>query len=108
MRLLLDECVPRRLRQKFEGFQVVTVEAAGFKGLKNGKLLAAAASADFDVLVTVDKNLRYQQNNAKLPMAVLLLSAYSNRVEDLEPLAEDALLVLTTIAKGDFIEIERK
>ena len=105
--MLLDECVPRRIRRKFDGFQVTTIETAGFKGLKNGKLLAAA-SADFDVLVTVDKNLGYQQNNATLPMAVLLLSAYSNRVEDLEPLAEEAVLALATISKGDFVEIKRK
>lgn len=91
----------------FDGFQVTTIETAGFKGLKNGKLLAAA-SADFDVLVTVDKNLGYQQNIARLPMAVLLLSAYSNRVEDPEPLAEEAVLAVATISKGDFVEIKRK
>jgi hypothetical protein len=70
--------------------------------------LLAAASNEYDVLITVDKNLRYQQNEAALPMSVVLLSAYSNRVEDLEPLAEDARLILTTIGKGEFIEIERK
>jgi len=49
MRVLLDECVPRRLGRKFEGFEVFTIESAGFKGLKNGKLLAAG-SRDYDVL----------------------------------------------------------
>lgn len=106
MKLLLDECVPRRLRRKFKGFQVVTIEAAGFKGLKNGKLLATA-SADFDVLITVDKNLRYQQNSSTLPRAVLLLSAHTNRVEDLESLAEEAMLALASMVKGDFVEIEQ-
>lgn len=54
MRLLLDECVPRPLRRYFAEYRVSTVEQAGFKGLKNG-LLLAAASEEFDVLVTVDK-----------------------------------------------------
>lgn len=107
MKLLLDECVPRRLRRKFEVFQVFTIEAAGFKGLKNGRLLAAA-SKDYDVLITVDKNLRYQQNETTLPIAVVLLSAFSNRVQDLEPLAEDAMRVLAKLRKGEFIEIEQK
>lgn len=107
MKLLLDECVPRRLGRKFDGFEVYTVEAAGFKGLKNGRSLAAA-SAHYDVFITVDKNLRYQQNETTLPIPVVLLSAYSNRVQDLEPLAEDAKRILTTIGKGEFIEIERK
>ncbi|MGD9560665.1 MAG: DUF5615 family PIN-like protein [Pyrinomonadaceae bacterium] len=106
MKLLLDECVPRRLRRKFEGFQVFTIDEAGFKGLKNGKLLLAA-STDYEVLITVDKNLQYQQDVGNLPMAVVVLSAHTNRVEDLEPLIDKALQTLVTIRRGDFIEIER-
>lgn len=63
MRLLLDECVPRRLKRDFVGYDVSTVEDAGLKGLKNGRLLQAA-SGQFDVLVTVDRNLIRQHNIA--------------------------------------------
>jgi predicted nuclease of predicted toxin-antitoxin system len=66
MRLLLDECTPHRLRHDFTGHMVATVDEAGFKGLKNGQLLAAAVG-NFDVLVTVDQNLPHQQNLASFP-----------------------------------------
>ena len=61
MRLLLDECVPARLRKALPSHEVSTVGLEGWSGIKNGKLLALAA-AGFDALVTVDKNLPYQQN----------------------------------------------
>ena len=56
MRLLLDECVPARLRKALPGHEVSTVGLEGWSGIKNGKLLALAA-AGFDAFVTVDKNL---------------------------------------------------
>ncbi len=72
MKLLFDECVPRPLRKEFIGHEVSTIEEAGYKSLKNGALLQAA-SQEFEVLITVDKNLEYQQNPQKLSMAVLVL-----------------------------------
>ena len=60
MRLLLDECVPARLQRALPSHQVSTVTQEGWSGFKNGKLLALAA-ARFDVFITVDKNLPYQQ-----------------------------------------------
>ena len=96
MRLLLDECVPARLRQALPSHQVSTVVQEGWSGIKNGKLLALAASG-FDVLITVDKNLPYQQNTSKLPVAVLVLDAASNELPYLLPLVpalEDALVNL--------------
>ena len=77
MRLLLDECVPARLRRALLSHQVSTVVIEGWSGIKNGKLLALAA-ASFDAFITVDKNLPYQQNMAALPIAVLVLDAVSN------------------------------
>jgi hypothetical protein len=85
MRLLLDECVPRPLRKEFGGHTVSTIEQAGLKGFENGELLREA-SARFDVLITVDQNIEYQQNPANLPMAVLINYARSNRIEDLVPM----------------------
>ena len=79
MRLLLDESVPSRLRRALPGHEVRTVGEMGWSGVKNGKLLALAATA-FDAFVTVDKNLPYQQNLSTLPVAVIVLDARSNRV----------------------------
>jgi len=105
MRLLLDECVPRRLRKEFIGHEVATIEQAGFKGLKNGKLLKQASEL-FDVLITVDKNIEHQQNRAELPISVLILAASSNRYESLSPLLPKALTVIKQISKGEIIRIE--
>lgn len=96
MRLLLDESVPARLRQHFPTHSVRTVVELGWRGIKNGDLLALAA-AEFDAFVTVDKNLQYQQNLNKLPIAVILLDARSNELPMLLPLLpklEEALRAL--------------
>jgi len=105
MRLLLDECVPRRLRKDFIGHEVTTIEQAGFKGLKNGKLLKQASKL-FDILITVDKHIEYQQNKAELPMSVLILAARSNRYESLLPLLPKALDSIKQISKAVIIKIE--
>ena len=77
MRLLLDESVPSRLRRALPHHDVKTVVEMGWGGVKNGNLLTLAA-ADFDAFVTVDKNLPYQQNLSSLPIAIVVLDAYSN------------------------------
>jgi predicted nuclease of predicted toxin-antitoxin system len=104
MRLLLDECVPRRLRRDFVGHSVSTVEEAGFKGLKNGQLLSAAAGK-FDVLVTVDKNIPFQQNLRALNISILILVAKSNRYQDLKSLAPKALDALKQIQSGETLRV---
>ncbi len=97
--------MPKRLKWKFSGHSVSTIEEAGFKGLKNGRLLRAA-SENFDLLITVDKNIEYQQNKDDLPMAVLILSVYSNRYESIVPLIPVALERLSTIDKNEIVKIE--
>ena len=78
MRLLLDECVPARLRLALQAHEVSTVPEQGWAGIKNGVLLALAAEHRFEALVTVDKNLPYQQNTRSLPVAVVVLDSPSN------------------------------
>jgi predicted nuclease of predicted toxin-antitoxin system len=85
MRILLDESLPRRLRNSFPGHEVATVAEAGWSGLTNGELLLLAASR-FDLFVTADQNLQYQQNLSSLPVSVAVLAARSNRLEALLPL----------------------
>ena len=79
-----------------EGHDATTVQRCGWTGVKNGKLLALAA-ARFDVFVTMDQNLEYQQNLVKLPIAVLVVAAHSNRIEHLTPLVPDMLRELDRI-----------
>lgn len=85
MRLLLDESVPAQLRRSLPNHSVKTVVEMGWGGVKNGVLLALAAK-DFDAFLTVDKNLPYQQNSEKLPVAVVVLDAHSNELAALLPL----------------------
>lgn len=105
MKLLLDECTPLRLKREFTGHTALTVEDAGLKGLKNGRLLQAA-SGRFDVLVTVDKSIPSQQNLASLKIALLILRARTNRFEDLKPLIPQSLSALNTISPGDIVIIK--
>ena len=96
MRLLLDECVPARLGRALPLHHVSTVAQLGWSGIKNGQLLALAAGR-FDVLITVDKNLPYQQNAHKLPLSVVVMDAPSNELSSLLPIVpvlERALLTL--------------
>ncbi len=104
MRMLLDECVPARLRQALPSHQVSTVVQEGWSGIKNGKLLALAA-AGFDVLITVDKNLPYQQNTSKLPIAVLVLDAVSNELPYLLPLVPAVEEALVNLKPGNVVLI---
>jgi hypothetical protein len=85
MRVLLDECVPRALRRELAGHDVKTVGESGWPGVDNGELLQLAAQ-EFDVLLTVDRNLEYQQNFSGLKLAVVVIEAPSNDVAVLRPL----------------------
>ncbi len=87
MRILLDECLPARLRRELPGHTVQTVPQAGWAGVKNGRLLRLiAAAGDCEVFLTMDKSLPHQQRFENLPFAVVILRAGSNRFEDTRPL----------------------
>jgi predicted nuclease of predicted toxin-antitoxin system len=105
MRLLLDECVPTDLQKEFIGYETLTIDEAGFKGLKNGRLLQSAGE-DFDVLITVDKSIEYQHNKANLPIAILIILARSNRYDSLLPLMPKVLETLETIKIKEIIKVK--
>lgn len=86
MKLLIDENLPKVLKQHLAAHEVYTVRDMGWQGKKNGELMALMIAEQFDVLLTFDKNLRFQQNFAKYPMAVLVLNAFGNAFPFLEPL----------------------
>ncbi len=99
MKLLLDECIDRKLTREFIDHEVRTVPQMGWAGIKNGQLLTLA-EAEFDVFITVDRNLSFQQNLPQLDIAVIVLQATSNRLADLKPLVPKVLAILATVAKG--------
>jgi hypothetical protein len=105
MRILLDECVPRRLGREFPGHDVHTVPGMGWSGQKNGQLLRSMAGESFDILITVDQNIRHQQNLKAAGVAVVVLVAATNRLADLLPLIPATLAALGSAGPGDVVEI---
>jgi hypothetical protein len=105
MRILLDECVPRPLKRELASHDVHTVPEMGWSGKKNGELLALMVSQHFEVFVTVDQNLSYQQNLRAANLAVVVLIAPSNRLADLLPLMPSVHTALAAIQPGDLVEI---
>ena len=96
MRILLDESVPGRLGALLVGHEANSVQRRGWAGIKNGKLLSLAAN-EFDVLLTADRGIEHQQNLAMLPIAVLIVLARSNRMEDMAPAVPAILTALSEL-----------
>jgi predicted nuclease of predicted toxin-antitoxin system len=106
MRLLIDECIDERLRRLFSGHECQTARHAKLAGLRNGDLVSAGESAGFDVLVTVDQSIPYQQNLAGRRIALLILCAPTNRLQDLQRLIGAALIALDRIQPGEVVKVE--
>lgn len=104
MRLLLDESVPATLRHYLPGHSVKTVSEKGWVGMKNGALLSHA-SKEFDALITVDKNLQYQQNLKTLPLAVVVLDTHSNALSTLLPLMGNLMSALVKLQPRSIVRI---
>lgn len=96
---MLDECLDRRLANYIIGYDIKTVPQMNWAGVKNGELMRLA-EAEFDVFITVDRNLSFQQNLPKFNIAVLVLRAKSNRLVDLQPFAEIIIENLPNLEKG--------
>ena len=107
MRVLLDECLPWKLKRDIVGHEVATVADMGWRGIKNGALLHRSET-QCDVLLTIDQNLPYQQNLTTTPMAVIMLTAHSNRLAALRPLIPQVLTVLQTIQPGTVVRVSLK
>ena len=102
MKVLLDECTPRVVKKRLPAHNISTVQEMGWAGIKNGELLALAES-QFEVFITTDKNLRYQQNLSQRKLAFVLLP--SNRVPVVEAAIPALEVAMATIKVGDFVEI---
>ena len=99
MRILLDECLPKRLKRDLVGHAARTVPEMGWASKRNGELLGLA-EVDFDVFLTVDRNLSFQQDVARVKLAVVVLVAKGNRHKDLQPLMAELLDVLVGVVPG--------
>jgi predicted nuclease of predicted toxin-antitoxin system len=104
--ILLDECVPARLARSLTDHSVTTVQRRGWVGIKNGELLALAAQ-EFDAFITVDRKLSTEQDLTKFKIAVLLIRARTNRLEDIRPLASELLQKLPNVKAGALTVVER-
>jgi hypothetical protein len=105
MRVLLDECIPRKLKYELSGYYCQTVPEAGLAGKKNGELLSLAESAGFDLFLTMDKGLPYQQNLTGRNIAILIVRAKSNRLADLLPHLTACQEVMGSIQPGQVIRV---
>ena len=106
MRLLLDECVPKRLKHELHLHEVKTVQDMGWAGIKNGALLRLA-DAQFDALLTVDQGIEYQQNLSGLTITLVIMVAPSNDVDDLRPVLPAVEAALTSRRPGKIVRVSR-
>lgn len=105
MKVLLDECLPKKLKREVNGDVVKTVPEMGWAGKKNGALMRLAEQ-EFDVLLTNDQNLEYQQNLKSFNLAILVLVAHTNDIDDLKPLMPAVNKALKTTRAGEIVYIE--
>ena len=99
MKVFVDECVDWRLSRDIAGHEVRTARQMGWSTIKNGELLALAAR-EFDVFVTVDRNLSFQRNLPAFAIAVIVIRARSNRLTDLKPLVPELLACIPVAKRG--------
>jgi hypothetical protein len=104
MRILLDECLPRKLKRSIVGHDVATVQERGWSSKKNGELLRLMDGM-VDVFLTSDQNLRYQQNLAPIHFSIIVLVVPDNRLPSLQPLMPQVQSLLDTITPGTVIEV---
>jgi predicted nuclease of predicted toxin-antitoxin system len=96
MKVLLDECLPRRLLRDFSGFSATTVPRQGWAGKSDSELLSLAAD-EFDVFITLDSNLVFQQNLKMMSLSIVVLHAVNSRYETFVPLIPKLLEAVESI-----------
>jgi Domain of unknown function (DUF5615) len=106
VKVFVDECVDWRLSREIVGHDVRTARQMGWSTIRNGELLTLAAK-EFEVFVTVDRNLSFQQNLPAFAIAVIVLRAKSNRLSELQPLVPDLLASIPTAKPGAVTYVER-
>jgi hypothetical protein len=103
-KVLIDECIDWRLSRELVPHRAVSVAKMGWSGLKNGKLLRQA-QGEFDVFVTVDRNLSFQQHVVSFDIGVIVITAKSNRLQELLPSVPRLLKAIASVASGEVLFI---
>jgi len=106
MKILLDECVTKKLKRLLENYEVYTVAEMGWNGLKNGNLLQKATQECFDILLTIDKSIDSQQNISKYKLSLVILDVSKSNLKHLEPLIPAFVAKMQQIEKGKSYLIE--
>jgi predicted nuclease of predicted toxin-antitoxin system len=105
MRVLIDECLNWRLGRALTGHYAVSTQKMGWGGIKNGKLLALAVEIGFDVLLTGDRNLTFQQNTPRLAIAIIVLEAAGVQLHHTLPLMPKVLALLPALKPGQVVMV---
>jgi hypothetical protein len=100
MKILLDECLPKRLKSFLTDFEVNTTEEMGWTSLENGNLIKAAIEKEFDILLTIDKNLEFQQNIKSYNITVVVFNVPRNKIDFISPLIPELKEKINTFEKG--------
>lgn len=106
MKILLDECIPKRLKEFIKGRDAFTVSELGWSGVKNGELLALCAENKFDILITIDKNIIHQQNIKNYDLTVVVLNSRTSKVEELARFLPAFENQIADFKKGEFYLID--
>lgn len=99
MKILLDECITKRLKIHLEEFEVFTVRELGLSGIRNGKLMVYCVEDKFDILLKIDKNLKFQQNLDSYPITIAALNCFTSKIEDLIKFLPSFKLQLNNLEK---------
>ncbi len=105
MNVLLDECLPGKLKHYFPIHFWQTVPEAGLSGIKNGRLLSLAEAAGCEVFLTLDSGIQYQQNMSGRVIAVVIIRAWSNRLADLKPHVDACRRAIESINSGEVVRV---
>jgi len=104
MKVLLDECLPRRLLRDLTRYSATTVPRQGWAGTKDVELIRLAEE-EFDVFITMDSNLAFQQNLHAINLCIVVLCAVNSRYETLQPLIPEVLKAIETVRPGAIITV---
>ena len=105
MRVLLDESLPRQLARHLGDHEVITVHTQGWNGKTNGELLRLAEREGFDVVVTADQGIEFQQNLSNAGVGIVVVRATSNRMEHLLPLVGQIVEAIKGVSKGSVVRV---
>ena len=107
MKILLDECVTKHLKPHLTGHEVATVREMGWSGVKNGNLMTLCVENGFEILLTIDKNIRHQQSIDRYSIIIVILNCYSSKVEELIEFLPEFEAQLPVFQKQNAYEISR-